>query len=103
MKQGTPNAHVVWNVLVDQGGVERLVLCPDAQSGLDLVRTRGHSERQIGTIWCRDDNDGPVQVSLKGMSESSFSWSGPRPQALLSAVRPPLSPFAAAHAARHAR
>ena len=87
VKEGTPNAHVLWNVLIDQGQVERLVLCPDDETGSRLLQTRCSREPQIGTIWCRDDRAGPVQMQLKGHSETSFPWNGAPPRAMLSSVR----------------
>jgi hypothetical protein len=95
VRPNTPYAHIISNILVDQGRIEANVLCLSEDDGLAVLRD-GRLLRNVNLIWCNGSQDaGPTEMSRKGQSELMFPWKQAPPQALLSQVRaaPRMLPF----------
>jgi hypothetical protein len=90
VEQSCPYPAVVWNILVDHGRVESLALASDEAAGRSLLRHPSLSRWHISAIWCiGSHNDGPVEMTKHGASESIWPWPQGRrpPGSLLSSVR----------------
>lgn len=89
VKPGVEHAHVIMNLLIDQGGIERIGLAENANAGNDILYNNS-LWHNLAKIFCNDD-DGPVEMVNRGSTTSIFSWPPNKriPDPLLSMVRYP--------------
>jgi hypothetical protein len=72
VKAGVEYAHVIMNVLIDQGGIERVGLAENTGVGEEILYN--HSLwRNLGKVFC-NDKDGPVEMLNRGATQSIFGW-----------------------------
>ena len=92
IKPGVEYGHVVMNVLIDHGGVERIGLADDERAGQEIL-SNAAIWQNLQKVLC-NAGAGPVEMQRKGNNESIWPWAGnTAPEPLLSAVRYPYCGF----------
>ena len=85
IKPGVQFGHVVMNVLIDHGAIERIGLVEDERAGQELLNN-GPIWQNLLKVLCNAPS-GPVEMQRKGNNNNVWPWTYAAPEPLLDAVR----------------
>lgn len=85
VKHGVENAHVVMNLLIDHGAIERIGLAEDERAGQEILNQSSLWNNMVKLL-CNAPS-GPVEMTRRGQNTNIWPWGYDPPEALLSAVR----------------
>lgn len=84
VKDGVDHGHVVMNVLIDHGGIERIGLADDERAGHEIL-DNGNLWKNLQKVMCNAQG-GPVEMVKKGNMSNVWTWNFAPPEPLLSGV-----------------